>query len=228
MKKLIVPLAIALVSGIAGGTGLTVLRMPKAVPVDSAALALEKADAEQQQSDSTSAEATDSVRADQYATDSLMTPAESLRAVAAAKPLATQAASRGLRDAVRDTSAAVDPRSTEGSVETPAKGDAKSEVADKDKDKDNAASLGNAVEAVRNARNSALATALPEERLAKIFSAMQAKDAARVLDQMEDRDIRAVLSLMGDRQVAAILSALPAPRAATITRGAVKASGADK
>jgi flagellar motility protein MotE (MotC chaperone) len=45
---------------------------------------------------------------------------------------------------------------------------------------------------------------------------------------MEDRDIRAVLSLMGDRQVAAILAALPAPRAATITKGATKASGADK
>lgn len=68
-----------------------------------------------------------------------------------------------------------------------------------------------------------VAEVLPERRLAKIFSAMSARDAAKVLEQMSDSDIRTIVSMMGDRQAAAVLTALPAARAATISRGGARA-----
>jgi flagellar motility protein MotE (MotC chaperone) len=228
MKKLLVPLLVALISGVAGGTALTVLRADKAAAIDATLVAAKQDTGSHAPADSG---ARDETAADTIApahADSIMTPAESLRAVVASRlPLKAQAALRGLPDAA-------DAKANTASA--PAKGAHVSATSDSltakpdsaSRPQANAPSLKQAAEAVRTARSVALATSLPEERLAKIFSAMQAKDAARVLDQMEDRDIRAVLSLMGDRQVAAILSALPAPRAATITRGAIKASGADK
>ena len=78
---------------------------------------------------------------------------------------------------------------------------------------------------VRGARNEALNTALPQQRLAKIFAAMSAKDAAKVMDQMSEADAREILSLMNDRSAAAVLSQFPAARAAAITKGAIRAAG---
>ncbi len=66
---------------------------------------------------------------------------------------------------------------------------------------------------------------LPERRLAKIFGAMSARDAAKVLAQMSDGDVRTILSMMGDRQAAAVLSALPADRAARITMQRASSTG---
>ena len=80
-------------------------------------------------------------------------------------------------------------------------------------------------EMVRAARNDAMNTALPEQRLAKIFAAMSPKDAAKVMEQMPDTDVRSILSLMSDRSAAAVLTQFPPARAATITNGASKTPG---
>jgi flagellar motility protein MotE (MotC chaperone) len=82
-----------------------------------------------------------------------------------------------------------------------------------------------AAEVVKSATREAMATPLPEARLAKIFAAMKAKEAAKVLDQMNDTDVRLILGMMSDKQAAAILAALPAPRAAAVTKGTSHAAG---
>ena len=225
MKKLLIPLLIALLSGVAGGTSLTVLRVSKMAAADTTLVAKVASDdvVDHAQPSDSHDENSSSDTAAHETRDSLMTPAESLRAVAASRTaLETQTAARGIENAHVDTAKQVKAPAARAVADLAGAKDSIQPA------KSNASSIKDAANAVDAARNTALATALPEERLAKIFSAMQAKDAARVLDQMEDRDIRAVLSLMGDRQVAAILSALPAPRAATITKGALKAAGADK
>ena len=78
---------------------------------------------------------------------------------------------------------------------------------------------------LRGCSNDAMSTALPEQRLAKIFAAMSPKDAAKVMDQMPDTDVRSILALMSDRSAAAVLSQFTPARAATITKGASRATG---
>lgn len=224
MKKLIIPLTIALLGGIGSGTGFTFIRESKAAAIE-AERAKAVADSVKIVDEKKKA---DSVKAAEAAAretvDSILTPAESLRAVAASRtPL--KDASRGLKDAVplqaTSTTDAAATRKSPAHTDKPATVTAKADSAAKQ-------SAVDAAEVVRAARKDAMNTPLPEQRLAKIFSAMQAKDAARVLGQMEDRDIRSVLSLMGDRQAAAILSALTPERAAAITKGALANHGADK
>lgn len=224
MKKLIVPLLIALLGGVGAGTGLTFVKASKQAAADNVrALAVADSVKAARKLAAADSAAKDTVV---HATkDTLMTPAESIRAVVASRnPLKN--ATRNLPHAKADSmfrapAGKAAGAGTAGTVDTIARATTKA-PASKQPD------VRAAAEAVRNARNDALNTSMPEERLAKIFSAMQAKDAAKVLDQMEDRDIRSVLTLMGDRQAAAILSALPPARAATITKGALKTSGADK
>jgi Mg/Co/Ni transporter MgtE len=59
---------------------------------------------------------------------------------------------------------------------------------------------------------------LINQRLAKVFAAMQAKDAARVLEQMNDSDVRAILGALSSKQQAAILGSFPTARAASIVQ----------
>ncbi len=228
MKKLIVLLTIALVGGVGSGTGFSVVKATRVAKAEAIRASAEadsiKAVADKHRIDSLNAIA-DSIRADSIAqaNSSVLTPAESLRAVADGKPRNSKRTSGG---GVKTSTVPARKDSVESKVNTTSRNDSSSDTS-----KSNAQSSApnqsvvSAAAAVRSARNDALNTPLPEQRLAKIFSAMQAKDAAKVLSQMEDRDIRVVLSLMGDRQAAAILTALPPERAAAITRGALLNSG---
>lgn len=238
MKAMIIPIAIGLLAGLGGGSGYAYMKASAKFAVDSARLA-EKAKAKADSSahdstghaDSTAHEATDSTA---LAEQVPMTPADSIRALEAARqhgeaPAAgahTAAASHAPTPAANshDTPKAepkADPKSAAASHDVPTKlSDVKGPNATPPAGKP--ASTTTAAQQVKDARDQALQTALPEARLAKIFGAMAAKDAAKVLDQMTDGDIRAILSQMNDRQAASILSALPAARAAAITKGAVK------
>jgi hypothetical protein len=149
-----------------------------------------------------------------------MTPADSIRALEASR-----AAARG--EGVADTSHAAKPATSHDASGKPAT------------DKPVAAVAGTKTPApvpppaisatadlaamVRAARHEAMTTALPEQRLAKIFSAMSPKDAAKVLEQMPDADVRTILALMSDRSAAAVLTQFPPARAATITNGPSRA-----
>ncbi len=220
MKKLIVPLAIALLSGIGSGTAFTVIQASRKADAD-AVVARMRADsisAAVEDSVSRLADAqdpgiaNDSSTEDSAAHKDIVTPAESLRAVAAGKTSTAKATKSNTAEtrlaAAPAASVSADKQST---ASTKAQSEPRGTGAQ-------SRTVDEALAAVKAAQNDARSTVLPEERLAKIFTAMQAKDAARVLGQMEDRDIRKVLSLMNDRQVAAILAALPAERAAAVVR----------
>ncbi len=116
-----------------------------------------------------------------------------------------------------DTHAAAD---THADAAHGVKPEGASSAAAKHSEKPGAPSTGAVAAALRGARNDAMATPLPEQRLAKIFGAMQAKEASKVMDQMNDDDVRSILGMMSDRQAAAILATFPAARAAAIARGA--------
>ena len=60
------------------------------------------------------------------------------------------------------------------------------------------------------------------DKMGKIFGAMPAKDAARVLEQLSDPEVHDILRALSDKQAAGILQFLPAPRAAAISKLALK------
>ncbi len=70
-----------------------------------------------------------------------------------------------------------------------------------------------------------VADTVVSRRLAQVFGAMQAKDAARVLEQMDDADVRTILASLNNKQQAAILEAFPTERAATIARATLRSRG---
>jgi hypothetical protein len=226
MKKLILPVAVALLAGIGGGTGVAFMSMTRAGTEDSvkadSAHAKNAKDSTAHAVDDSSQAANDvAVAKDSLIADSALhalplTPADSIRAVEKARAEfravpPTHGAAVSSTPAARPAvaGAAIPAAKPAALVVKPVTATGTSQVA----------------EAVRSARNDAQQTALPEQRLAKIFGAMQSKDAARVLEQMTDSDVRTILGMMSDRQAAAILAAFPAPRAAAITKGAVHAPG---
>lgn len=209
MKQLIIPFVIGLLAGLGGGTGAAYMRTSAKFVADSTHLADSlKANPPVDSTaarDSTAADSTGhgmDLPGNQEAT-APMTPADSIRALAAARRDTKPEAKPEAKPAVKP---AVKPAAVKPAVKPKMKATA-------------------AVATVNDTVNSDMQTALPEQRLAKIFSAMAAKDAGKVLEQMTDNDVRIILSKMSDRQAAAILSTFSASRAAVISRGNGKAPG---
>lgn len=233
MKKLLIPVIIAVLAGVGGGSGFSYMRASKAYIADS----LQRVDSLKAHPpaahDSASADSAHT-EADAHGADSVsleehlpMTPADSIRALSAArKSLRSETA--GVPDA--KDHAPTDGKATPGKgaadAHAPAKGAEPADGTHKGDGKSDGKSGTAAVaEVVRAARNEAMTTTLPEQRLAKIFSAMSAKDAAKVMEQMPDSDVRSILSLMNDRSAAALLAQFSPARAAAITKGAIRANG---
>ena len=228
MKQLIIPIVIGLLAGLGGGTGYSYMRTAAKYVADSTHLADSlKANPP---ADSAAADGEHGAPAahDSTATDSTghgmdlpgnheaaapMTPADSIRALDAARHDAAPAA---------DHAAPAKP-AAKPAAKPEAKAEAKPAAAPPAVNPK--ANTTAAAATVKDASNSGMQTALPEQRLAKIFSAMAAKDAAKVLEQMTDNDVRSILGMMSDRQAAAILSTFSASRAAAISRGTGKAPG---
>jgi hypothetical protein len=236
MKKLLIPVLIAVLAGVGGGSGFAYMRASKAYVADSTQLAdsLKAHPPAAQDSlapDSSAHAATPSVHVP--TTEVLpMTPADSIRAVEESRA-SLHGATKGLPDAAPPAPVTADPKSPDPKHATtkpdpkhpePTAVDPKHAApvapADAPKPGSTTASVANIV---RDARNEAMNTALPEQRLSKIFAAMSAKDAAKVMEQMPDADVRAILAMMSDRTAAAVLSQFPAARAAAITKGATRA-----
>jgi hypothetical protein len=202
MKALIIPIAVGLLAGLGGGSGYAYMKASQ-----EHAVAVAKADSLKQHADSTHADsakasgehggtahaAADSSAAhDSAATASHepalpMTPADSLRAIEAAR-----------HGASKSTAKHDEPITTKLADVKP-QGDTKVLPATPGAAAVAASPTTAAATAVKGARDAAMQISLPEQRLAKIFSAMSPKDAAKVLGQMPDADVRSVLSLMGDR-----------------------------
>jgi hypothetical protein len=234
MKKLLIPVIIAVLAGVGGGSGFSYMRASKAYIADS----LQRVDslkAHPPAAHDSSASA-DSAHAegDTHGADSVsleehlpMTPADSIRALSAArKSLRSETA--GVPDAKDHAPTDAKATTSKGAADAhaPAKGTEPADGTHKSEGKSDGKSGTAAVaEVVRAARNDAMTTTLPEQRLAKIFSAMSAKDAAKVMEQMPDSDVRAILSLMNDRSAAALLAQFSPARAAAITKGAIRANG---
>ncbi|MDQ8159163.1 MAG: hypothetical protein P3C12_07045 [Gemmatimonadota bacterium] len=228
MKQLIIPIVIGLLAGLGGGTGYSYMRTAAKYVADSTHLADSlKANPP---ADSAAAEGEHGAPAahDSTATDSTghgmdlpgnheaaapMTPADSIRALDAARHDAAPAA-----DHAAPAKPAAKPAATPAAKPDAKPAAAAPAVTPK-------ANTTAAAATVKDASNAGMQTALPEQRLAKIFSAMAAKDAAKVLEQMTDTDVRTILGMMSDRQAAAILSTFSASRAAAISRGTGKAPG---
>ena len=228
MKQLIIPIVIGLLAGIGGGTGYSYMKASSKYVADSTHLAdslKAHPPADSTQADSTHGDAAhdrgpvDS--ASSHGMDSPgshepevpMTPADSIRMVEASR---------------RDPKAAAHAPATPSlKTSTPSLTDAKlTDAKPTDANPADAeARAASAAAVVKGARDAAMQTQLPEQRLAKIFSAMAAKDAAKVLDQMTDSDVRTILGMMSDRQAAAVLTSMTATRAAAITKGSSKAPG---
>ncbi len=208
MKHLLIPVLIAVLAGVGGGSGFAYMRTAKAFVADS----IQRADSIRTHPPARVAavEAHDGADAAPVDEPVAMTPADSLRAVEAARAQAPGAAA---------TPAPVASKSAQppGS-QSPAPTTAAATTAAN-------AGTADVANLVRAARNEAMSTALPEQRLAKIFTAMSPKDAAKVMDQMPDTDVRAILALMSDRSAAAVLTQFQPARAATITKGAARAPG---
>ena len=227
MKQLIIPIAIGLLAGLGGGTGYSYMKTSAKYTADSTHLAdslKAHPPADSTHADSTHADSThaDSTHADSthggaaargmdapgsHEAAAPATPADSIRALGAAR--------RDLKAVPVKPAPATAPDAHVApslKAQTPSVTDAK-------------ASAESAATIVKNARDAAMQTALPEQRLAKIFAAMAAKDAAKVLDQMTDGDVRMVLGMMNNRQAAAILTSMSAARAAAIAKGGSKAPG---
>ena len=64
-----------------------------------------------------------------------------------------------------------------------------------------------------------------EQRLAKVFTAMEPKQAAKVLQHMKDADVQIILGYVGPRQAASIMAELPPERVATLSKMALQAKG---
>lgn len=273
MKQLLIPIVVGVLAGLGGGSGYAYMRASAKFVADSAQLAER---AKHAPGDSTadahaaadraenSAADTAGLTADSAANmsssavhdssaDVTLTPADSIRALEAARAELRKArgthTATDARTATKPATASAGDHSTQRnaastSVETPGtlkaatagKGDARPGGHDAAASPTGAATgaansaanppatATSAAALVKSARDAALNTPIPELRLAKIFSAMPAKDAAKVLDQMPDLEIRNLLALMSDRQAAAILTALPAARAAAIAKMGGKAA----
>lgn len=222
MKKLLIPVIIAVLAGVGGGSGFSYMRASKAYIADS----LQRVDSLKAHPpaahDSSAAADSAHADADAHSADSVsleehlpMTPADSIRALSAAR--------QSLRSATAGVPDAKDHAPAKGTADATHKGDSKSESKSEKSDGKNGTAA--VAEVVRAARNEAMTTTLPEQRLAKIFSAMSAKDAAKVMEQMPDSDVRSILSLMNDRSAAALLAQFSPVRAAAITKGAIRANG---
>jgi hypothetical protein len=236
MKKLLIPVIIAVLAGVGGGSGFSYMRASKAYLADS----LQRVDslkAHPPAAHDSSATADSSHAAgDAHGADSVsleehlpMTPADSIRALSAARE-SLRSATSGVPDAkdhdATDHKAAPAKGATDASHAPDAthKNDGKSDSKSDSKSESKSGTAAVA-EIVRAARNEAMTTTLPEQRLAKIFAAMSAKDAAKVMEQMPDGDVRSILSLMNDRSAAALLAQFTPARAAAITKGAIRANG---
>jgi hypothetical protein len=246
MKPLIIPIAIGLLAGLGGGTGYAYMKASQnaahAAPADSTA----KHDSTAH--DSTTAEgehatATDSAAiADSAAKAEALplTPADSIRALELARamirsgkaepaaaehePVTTKLSDVKPADP-KSAAAHAMPEPTKGAVKPePAKATpAKAEPGKADPKAEAKGPTASAAAVVKDARDAAMHTPLPEQRLAKIFGAMAPKDAAKVMEQMSDSDVRAILAFMGDKQAGAVLALLSPARVANITRGGTKA-----
>ena len=64
-----------------------------------------------------------------------------------------------------------------------------------------------------------------EQRLAKVFTAMEPKQAAKVLQHMQDADVQIILGYVGPRQAASIMAELPPERVATLSKMAIQTKG---
>ena len=64
-----------------------------------------------------------------------------------------------------------------------------------------------------------------EQRLAKVFTAMEPKQAAKVLQHMQDADVQIILGYVGPRQAASIMAELPPERVATLSKMAMQTKG---
>ena len=245
MKQLIIPIAIGLLAGLGGGTGYSYMKTSAKYTADSTHLAdslkahppadsthADSSEAEASHGDASHGEAAahDSVPADSAAhgmdapgaheAPAPMTPADSIRLLDAARRGLKSVSATPAPGRAVDTHAA--PTKAAPAPDAHATPSLKSQTQTATDAKSSTASAANVV---KGARDAAMNTALPEQRLAKIFSAMAAKDAAKVLDQMTDGDVRAILSMMNDRQAAAILTSMSASRAASISKGGNKAPG---
>lgn len=237
MKPLIIPIAIGLLAGLGGGTGYAFMKASQAAahaPADSTA----KHDSTAH--DSTAADGEHAAATDSTAVADSMAKAEELPLTPADSIRALELARAMIRSGKADPSAAMhepvttklaDVKPAEHAAE-PAKTTAKAEPvkpepakpATKIEPKTEAKGpTASAAAVVKDARDAAMHTPLPEQRLAKIFGAMAPKDAAKVMDQMSDSDVRAILAYMGDKQAGAVLALLNPSRVANITRGAAKA-----
>ena len=239
MKQLLIPIVIGVLAGLGGGSGYAYMQASAKYAADSARIAdslktlpadslAKAADAEAAHNDTTHAESAldDSTAVDSTHAALPLTPADSLRALAEARTALKkagakpEAAAKPTPNTVAQGMAAAKAAGGHTSpTQTPTSTPPAPTAAP-------SASTTQAAAMVKEARDAALQTVLPEQRLAKIFGAMNAKDAAKVLDQMTDGDVRAILAMMNDRQAAAILASFPAARAAAITKGAVKSPGA--
>jgi hypothetical protein len=227
MKAMIIPVVIGLLAGIGGGSGYSYMKASAKYVADSTRIADSvKTHADSAAHDSTGHEGADSTAHGEkpdsasLAEQAPMTPADSLRAVDAARKAGTSHAPESHAPAGASSKGAAH-------ADAPAKlPESKAPNATPPAAKTTGMpSTTKAAASVKDARDQALQTALPEARLAKIFGAMQPKDAAKVLEQMTDGDIRAILAMMNDRQAASILTAFSAARAASITKGVVKTAG---
>jgi hypothetical protein len=89
-----------------------------------------------------------------------------------------------------------------------------------------AAALEARVDSAKNAAAKVAAAPAPvdtvaiaaQRRVAKIFTSMDAKAAAKVLEQMNDNDVHVILGYVGPKQAAQILSALPPERVAKLSK----------
>jgi hypothetical protein len=249
MKKLILPLVIAVFAGLSGGSGFSYMNAKKAAAVVTAHAADSIA---KHVHDSTAvADSLDKVEharqlAEAAAAATPLTPADSIRA-AQNQPTTLAAATHGVPNAVdpkhpaatpntppkTNSHAAVEPSPSTVSPSGSTSGSSSKSVATSEKKPEavkttTAPAPTTPALRVEPAVPAPVENALPERRISKIFGAMQSKDAAKVLEQMTDSDIRTILGMMGDKQAAAILSAMPATRAAAISKGEMSKNSALK
>lgn len=242
MKPLIIPIAIGLLAGLGGGTGYAYMKASQAsahAPADSTAqhdsTAHDSTAAEGEQAPADSTASADSAAT---AEELPLTPADSLRALELARamirsgkadpaaaqhePVTTRLAD--VKPAEPTKSATKAEPKTEHKVEpsaVPVKATAKVEPK-ADPKVEAKGPTASAAAVVKDARDAAMHTPLPEQRLAKIFGAMAPKDAAKVMEQMSDSDVRAILGFMGDKQAGALLALMSPARVANITRGGAR------
>jgi len=216
MKALLLPAVLALVVGMTGSAGYAVMHARTAHAIYSVV------------QDSIGRAVADSLVADSLAADSVardaealaaaeaeLTPADSIRALLAAR----EADLAAITAPAKPTPSTTVAKEATAPANAPAAGAATGAAAPEP------SPAQAATEAAAKALAATSGEVIPEKRLAKIFGSMSARDAAKVLEQMSDSDVRTILAMMADRQTAAILAAMPASRAAIITKGGATPSG---